>query len=373
MQLERLADAAHFRRVEQLHRRAFGWVRQDYIPLGIHVVDPSHAAGFRYDDWLNPEPLLDMQIRFLIDTLRVGSDVLPVVAINHTGDALLPSMFGAKLHMPRDTSATLQDVGPTPLPMLDDIEQAESLPLPSMTSGIMPQLETIVTCYRRHLPAWVHVIAPMPMGPLSTAMELRGSGMLVELVDQPAACAKLISLCAELQSRVTNRFYEVLGSRPDEGHITNFAVASPGVRLGDDSICHLSGEMIERFCAPAYSRVNRRCGGVGHVHFCSLADSRFEHIYPALTNMAEVSIVSSQFAFEYYEAHLEELRGRLAVESFYGDALRYCIERFGSFAAWASQFVPRYKDESGLVLYCQVDSVDEGREIWARWQEAHGA
>ena len=368
--LERLCNMDRFRRVERLHRRAFAWEPQGYIPLGIHIADPGHAAALTYDDWLNPEPLLEVQTKFLADTLEVGSDLLPVVAINHTGDAHLTSMFGAKLHMPESTSATLQDVGPTPLPVLDDIGRVETLDLPSMDAGIMPELEHFGRYYRRRLPAWVHVVGPI-VGPLSTALELRGSAMLVELIDRPEECKKLIALCAELQCLVTERFHAVVGSQPGGAQPTNFAVASPGVRLGDDSICNLSREMIQEFCGPIYAWVSERYGDVGHIHFCSLAHSRFDHIYEALCEMPEVAIVSSQFAFEYYEEHLQQLRGRLAVEAFYGDALRYVCRRYGSFADWAKDFVPRFKNESGLVLYCQVDSVEEGKEMWARWQEAH--
>ena len=257
--LERLCNMDRFRRVERLHRRAFAWEPQGYIPLGIHIANPDHAADLTYDDWLNPEPLL----------------------------------------------------------------------------------------------------------------ELRGSAMLVDLIDRPEACKKLIALCAELQCLVTERFHAVVGSQPGGAQPTNFAVASPGVRLGDDSICNLSREMIQEFCGPIYAWVSERYGDVGHIHFCSLAHSRFDHIYEALCEMPEVAIVSSQFAFEYYEEHLQQLRGRLAVEAFYGDALRYVCRRYGSFADWAKDFVPRFKNESGLVLYCQVDSVEEGKEMWARWQEAH--
>ena len=80
---------------------------------------------------------------------------------------------------------------------------------------------------------------------------------------------------------------------------------------------------------------------------------------------------SSQFGFEYYQAHLESLRGRLAIESFYGDAYTYVCEKFGSFGDWAFDFVPRFKNESGLILYLWVPSLDLAVEIWETWQQAH--
>jgi hypothetical protein len=163
---------------------------------------------------------------------------------------------------------------------------------------------------------------------------------------------------------------EIAGTPLDE-HVTNFGILGAGLRLGEDSMVNLSPEMIRRFCLPAFALVNRLAGGRGHVHFCSLPASRFEHIYPALAQAPEVAVISSQFGFETYAGRLEALRGRLAVETFYGDAYLYVCEHYGSFRHWADDFVPRYKDESGLVLYFQVASVEEGREVWAVWQEAH--
>jgi hypothetical protein len=90
-----------------------------------------------------------------------------------------------------------------------------------------------------------------------------------------------------------------------------------------------------------------------------------------LAGSPEVAVASTQFGFEYYETHLNELRRRLAVESFYGDALSYVRNRYGSFKEWANDFVPRFKNESGLVLYCQVDSIKEGMDMWNVWKEAH--
>jgi hypothetical protein len=209
---------------------------------------------------------------------------MPSIAINHLGNAILPSMFGAGLMMPERASTTLQDVGPTPVPVFSSIQEAVAKGIPELDAGIM----------------------------------------------------------------------------------------GPGLRLGEDSMVTLSPAMIREFCAPAFAQVNQHLGGSGHIHFCSLPHYRFEHIYPALLPVSEVAVVSSQFGFEYYEQHLDELRGRLAMEALYGDdAMQYVSRKYGSFQDWANYFVPRYKNESGLVFYFQVDSLEEGREVWTSWQEAH--
>ena len=338
--------------------------------MGIHVVNPQHFQHLTYRDWLNPEPFLEYQAKVLADTLAVGSDLLPVVAINHLGDAVLTSMFGAELFMPENASATLQDIGPTPMPMFSDIEAVASLEMPAMDAGIMPDVDRMALYYRAALPEWVHVVAPMPAGPFSTAMELRGSNIMLDMIERPDLVHRFINLCARLLAGVERHVRQLIHS-PLDRHISNFGILGTGLRLGEDSMVNLSPTMIEEFCLPAFAAVNDICGGCGHVHFCSLPHSRFEHIYPVLADSPQVAVLSSQFGFEYYQDHLDELRGRLAIESFYGDAYRYVCTKYGSFRDWAKEFVPRFKNESGLVLYCQVASVDEARELWAVWQEAH--
>lgn len=371
---DRLHDPDRAAEVARLHRNAFAWKPQGWIPLGIHVVDPGHADGIDYSRWLDPAPFLEYQKKILADTLAVGSDLMPAIAINHLGNAILPSMFGAELLMPEQASTTLQDVGPTPVPVFSSIREAAEKEIPGLDAGIMPDVERISRFYRENLPPWVQVVAPMPAGTFSTAMELRGSEILVDLLDEPDLCHRFISHCTRLLIEVEQRARLVLGTPLRNGHVSNFGIMGPGLRLGEDSMVNLSPQMIRDFCGPAFAQVNLHLGGKGHIHFCSLPHSRCEHIYPALLPVRDVAVVSSQFGFEYYEQHLNELRGRLAVEALYGDdAMGYVSRRCGSFRDWANDFVPRFKNESGLVFYVQVDSLEEGREVWAAWQHAHQA
>ena len=369
-QLDRLYDPTRFDQIEQLHQRAFAWQPQERIPLGVHVANPDYAKDVSYEQWLDPEVFLPIQARYLVDTLTVGSDLIPVVPLNHFGDAVITSLFGAEQFMPEGTSASLQDVGPTPLPVFSSINEAVAFPRPGMDAGIMPQVEKFARFYRASLPQWVGLVGTMPAGPFSTAMELRGTDFMYDLVASPDKCRQLIVLCAELAVEIEKRFREA-ADMPLQKPYTNFGVVGAGLRLGDDSICNISKEMIHDLCSESYTKANQLFGGSGHIHFCSLIDSRFEHIYQALVEMDDVAVVSSQFGFEYYEQHLDEIRGRLAVEAFYGDAYRYVCEQYGSFADWANQFVPRYKNESGLVLYLTVPSVEEGKAVWDAWQKAH--
>ena len=168
--LQRSSNQSRFEEIAGLHENAFNWLPQGRIPLGVHVVNPEHAQGLSYSDWLNPEPFFDFQVKVLEDTLAVGSDLLPCVAINHLGEAVLSSMFGADQFLPDGASASLQDVGPTPLPVFSSIGETDGLALPSLDAGIMPQVRRMIRYYRERLPEWVHVVGPMPSGPFSMAL-----------------------------------------------------------------------------------------------------------------------------------------------------------------------------------------------------------
>ena len=368
--MDQYNDPARFAEIERLHGNAFSWQRQDRIPLGIHVVNPEHTEGLVYQEvWLKPEVLLDIQAKYLVETLEVGSDLLPVVGLNHFGTVVRASLFGAELKMPEGMCARLNDIGPSPLPVFSDIKEVRDIGEIGLDGGLIPEVERFAHLYRQHLPSWVEIMGPAPGGPFSLAMELRGSDLLVDILDEPDLAKELVSRCAEMMVRVEKWFREMVKTPPK--YYTNFGILGTGLRLGEDSICNLSPGQIIEFGTPIFRQINQTYGGAGHVHFCSLAHSRFDHIYPALRDIPEVAVASSQFGFEYYQEHLEELRGKLAIESFYGDAYRYVGEKYGSFEAWANEFVPRFKNESGLVLYMNVAGVDEGKRAWEAWQRAH--
>jgi hypothetical protein len=105
--LNELNHPERFAEIASLHTKAFNWEPRNRIPLGIHVVNPEYGKGLDYNDGLNPEPFFQLQRRVLIDTLQVGSDLLPAVAINHLGDAVLTSIFGAQMLMWQSAARSL--------------------------------------------------------------------------------------------------------------------------------------------------------------------------------------------------------------------------------------------------------------------------
>ena len=306
----------------------------------------------------------------LRDTLTVGSDIMPSIALNHMGNALYTSLFGAQITIPTDRISAIQDSGPWIFPALNRIEEVEQMSPPAIPSALVPQAERFIRYCQDHLPQWVRTLAPSKLGSFSLAELLRGSEFYLDLAADPEHCHQLLELCTDCLIETEHYFRGVARQGPDE-HISEFGIRGPGPRFGDDSIMNVSGDMIGTFVRPCIDRMARAFGGQAYVHFCSLEDSRSEHVYEAFLDDPYVCAVSSQFGFEYYQHNVDRLEGRLAIESFYGAARNYVTGKFGSFEAWAQDFVPRFKDRSGLILYCEVSSIDEGKRLWQTWNQAH--
>ena len=367
---ERLNDPVRFALVADRHVKAFRWEKQDWIPLGLIVNDPRHSEGITYDQWLNPRVFLDLQAKMLRETLEVGSDISPSIALNHMGNALYPSVFGAKITIPEDRVTSIQDTGPWVYPAISDIREVDDLFPPPLSTGLVVEAERFMKDYQAALPDWVTVVSPSKMGPFSLAELLRGSDFYLDMVLDPVRCKRLLELCTDSLIRIEKHLRGVV-RQTRETHLSEFGITGIGVRVGEDSIVNISGSMIREFVLPYLDHFGDAFGGSIYVHFCTLEQSRVDHVFNALAESQSVFAASSQFGLEYYEEHLDELEGRLAIESLYGDGIDYVNAKFGSFENWARDFVPRFKNRSGLVLYFEVASTDEARHLWEIWQEAH--
>jgi len=367
---DRLNQPERFARVAERHMKAFRWEKQGWIPLGLIVNDARRSQGITLSQWLNPEVFLGLQAGMLADTLEVGSDIMPSIALNHMGNALYPSVFGAKITVPEDKVRSIQASGPWIFPVLADIKEVDNLSVSTMPSGLVCEAERFMRYYRSRLPQWVRVVSPSKIGPFSLAELVRGSEFYLDLVMDPRRCRELLGLCSASLIEIEKYLRDVVNQPADE-HYSEFGIRGPGVRIGEDSLINVSPDMIGESVLPHIDRMAEAFGGRIYVHFCTLEGSRSEHVYGALADDPCVFAASSQFGFEYYEKNVDRLEGRLAIESLYGDGMTYVTEKYGSFEKWAGDFVPRFKDRSGLILYFEADSVDEGKRLWEIWQKAH--
>ena len=339
-----LNNPGRFEEIARRHRNAFDWRPQNRIPLGIHVVDPKHAEGLSYRDWLNPGPFLEFQTRVLADTLAVGSDLLagsgpeplrPVADHQH--------VWGRAIH----AGGQLRDPS----------RHRPNAPAGSLWHRRSGFARNAGDGCRDHAGCGkngpVLSQGPARMGPRRRAHARRsvlnrhGSARNGHHVGLGGPSRPLHSTDRRvphaLQANVENRIRQLTGASFDR-HITNFGILGAGLRLGEDCIVNLSPSMIRRFALPAYDTVNNLCGGRGHIHFCSLPHSRFEHIHPVLA--ASFPSAGAQLAVRVRV--LPSPSRRVARAFGHRVVLRrrvpLCAAKYGSFRDWAHTLCPQVQE-----------------------------
>ena len=374
-----LNDQARFQQTAELQQNAFKWVKQGRIPLSIIVNDPRSSEGNLYhEQWLDAKWFCEFQAKVLRDTLTVGSDSMPAACINHMGNAMIPTMFGAKIRIPEDEVKTITaSVGPWIYPNIGDVSEIDDYTPDPLPCGLVVDSERVMRYYKEHLPDWVRVGMPAKLATFSTTELLRGADMYTDMVMYPDKIKQLFGKVTQALIDAENYLRKAIDMPSDEFY-SEYNIRGPGLRLGDDSLITISPDMIREFVWPEYEKLANAFTGKTYVHFCSMEETRYEKIYDTMIDCPFIVAVSSQFGFDYYERNVDRLEGKLAIESLYGDfepegarGVAYAIKQHGSFENWANYFVPKFKDRSGLILYFEVRSLEEGHQCWEIWQNAH--
>jgi hypothetical protein len=177
----------------------------------------------------------------------------------------------------------------------------------------------------------------------------------------------LLDMCTDVIIDVMKLLRKVCGySESIDEASTPFGMWFSGLRFGDDSLINLSPEMIKRFVVPCYEKIALSFGCDVEIHFCSTTKLMGEQIIEGLLECEQITGMSTQMGTVHYANNLGKIKGRLAVEAGYGDAVPYFTQTHGSFKNWAKE-IKQYSQDSGLVLYTEVSSVDEGKKLLDDW------
>ena len=354
--------------IRQKHLASWTW-RKDAMPtLAIWVNAPAHREGLTYDRLLDHQAIFEYQSAVLADTMSIGSDVLPVLPINHFGVALQSSMFGAELTIPDVEVTALQNVGPWVKPIFLTAEAMADAQVPPISSGLMPHVIKAVEYYRDNAPDGVTVVTPFRLGPFTLAELLRGPKFYEDLCDHPEQAHHLLSVCADTVIAVEKFLRGLLGQSHSES-ITNFGIYLPGVRVNDDSLMNLSPSMIREFAVPYFRRIAREFGRT-LVHYCSTPSNTGEHVLHALLDEECVLGVCTQLGISFHREMRGCLEGSLALGSGYGDSIQWCCGEHGGLEGWAGSLVDSAEPTAGLVLHTEVESLEDARRMWDVWCRA---
>ncbi|NPV06486.1 MAG: hypothetical protein HPY83_00810 [Anaerolineae bacterium] len=362
---------SHVEEIMRRQRASLAWQPVDRLPLGIWINRPENRADLVFEDILDYRTFFTLQERILSDTLAVGSDIVPALAINNFGDGILPSMFGADLIVPRPDIDVIQDLGPWVVPLLKSRSDMAALRKPPLDGGLFPTACDAVRYYRDRAPDWLPIVTPMRLGPLSVAMLLRGEAFYTDLYEHPGELHHVLQVCTETFIETEQHLFALAGMSLKDT-ITNFGVSLEGaLRVGEDCIINLRPEFIEEFVVPYYAQIGRAFGGRVLLHFCSMPHTPGGHVVEVLRRHPDVfSGVSTQLGVQHYLAQQDGLRGILGVEAGYGVGISSYRVEYGSFAAWAEHLARRAPLRTGLVLYTEVRTLEEAQTMWQDWLAA---
>ena len=210
-------------------------------------------------------------------SIESGNGQLLCVRSNY-GTSILPSLFDVKLFVLDDEADTL----PTSWPIADvdrlrglveagvpDLHQS----LAGKTLEMAARFEDIRRTYPK-IGKYVHHYHPDLQGPMDICEVLWGSGLFLELVDQPDLVHGLLDLLTETYTRFLRAWLELAPF--ENGHAAHWGMQHKGhIMLRDDSAMNLSPAMFDAFIRPYDQRLLDAFGG-GAVHFCGRGDHYIE-------------------------------------------------------------------------------------------------
>jgi len=198
------------------------------------------------------------------------------------GTGIMSSLFGAELFVMPDQTDTL----PTTWPMngadaarklLDEGVRDLSACLGAKVFEMGERFVELMRPYpkiRRH----VHIYHPDVQGPMDICELLWGSGLFVDLVDQPRLVQSMLELITQTYIRFMRK-WETIAPPPQPAVHWGFAHRGR-IMLREDSAMNLSPAMFDQFIRPYDQKLLDTFGG-GALHFCGRGD----HYLPSACEM----------------------------------------------------------------------------------------
>jgi len=161
------------------------------------------------------------------------------------------------------------------------IEQGIPDPVNGLGSAVMAmthRFQEILQPYPR-LSRYIHLYHPDTQGPMDVCELLWGSGLFLDVIDQPDLVHALLHLISETYIRFLNAWYAIVGGRDVGGRGVggrgvhfHWAMLHRGtIMLRDDSAMNFSPRLFEQFIEPYDQRLLDEFGG-GAIHSCGRVD-----------------------------------------------------------------------------------------------------
>jgi len=247
----------------------------DFLPLIFWRPQNISVPGKTYDmeeQFYDKEKMLYGHLEEIADCAHNAFDA-PLCLRPNFGTVFVPSMFGLKYKVPKDTFAWI-----TSHLSKDEIR---GFNFPDLgKTDLMKRAIEYLQFFKEKLPEWIHVYLPDTLGPFEIAHAVYGDNIFYDLYDDPEFVHHLLELCVTMYIQVTKKLKEVLGEERTicyHGHalVRGIYMRNGGTRISEDSATLLSPKHIDEFVIPYDRRALEAFGG-GFIHYCGKHDYLLE-------------------------------------------------------------------------------------------------
>ena len=247
----------------------------DFLPLIFWRPQNISVPGKTYDmkeQFYDKEKMLYAHLEEIEKCAENAFDALLCLRPNF-GTIFIPSMFGLKYELPKDTFAwitshlTKDEIKKFKIPHLGEVDT-------------MKRAIEYLQFFKEELPEWIQVYLPDTLGPFEIAHSVYGDNIFYEIYDDPSFIHYLLDLCTELYIQVTEKLKKVIGEERESyyhGHALarGIYMRNGGTRISEDSATLISPKHIDEFVIPYDKKALNAFGG-GFVHFCGKNDYLLE-------------------------------------------------------------------------------------------------
>lgn len=245
------------------------------LPLIFWRPQNISVPGKTYDmkeQFYDKEKMLYGHLEEVADCAQNTFDA-PLCLRPNFGTVFIPSMFGLKYKVPKDTFAWItfhlskDEIRKFNFPDLDKID-------------LMKRAIEYIQFFKEKLPEWIHVYLPDTLGPFEIAHSVYGDNLFYDIYDDPSFIHYLLELCTDVYIQVTERLKKIIGEEREScyhGHalVRGIYMRNGGTRISEDSATLILPKHIDEFVIPYDEKALEAFGG-GFVHFCGKNDYLLE-------------------------------------------------------------------------------------------------
>ncbi len=365
--LDRTFDPMVEAALDERHLRAVCYEPVDRLPVVIPCAEPLPEELAPYplaEAFADPAKMLwnELGLAWQTSIARrhlIGDD-LPATVRANFGTVLVASCFGGTVEQHGENPPWVRHFGSRE-EFARAVESTEVAATSVVTSPLVERAVEFMEYYREVLGRFdtlgrvVKVTIPDLQGPLDNAAMLRGSGLFIDALDDPAFFNDMLGRMAEAQVALWRRFQPLAVNEPD-GFVHQHGVMVRGnILIRNDSTVMVSPDLYRDQVAPHDERVMRAIGG-GAIHSCGCID----HVVPVyLEGPSLRSVDYGQSQMNDVDAHYAAASGRRVA------LVRVVVTREELVTGTVLDRFP-----TGVVLLHRAETVAEAQRTMSAYVEA---